>query len=140
MEKRWDIDTPFIVTTDYSAEALAVVVSQVQDGQEKFIAAAGRKCTRYEQHYPSVKGELAAVIYALRRFEHLLRFRKFLLHTDSAALRYLRTMKMSKGIFFRWIMEIQSYQFEVRQRAGHLIPHVDGLSRSNHLPPPDKED
>ena len=47
---------------------------------------------------------------------------------------------MSRGIFFRWIMENQSYQFEVRHRAGRLIPHVDGLSRSSHLPPPDKEE
>ena len=137
---RWDIEEPFVVTTDFSAEAIAVVVSQKQEGVEKFIAAAGRKCTKYEQNYPSVKGELAAIVYALRKFEHLLRFRKFLLHTDSAALRYLKTMKLSRGIWFRWLAEVQSYQFDVVHRAGRLIPHVDGLSRSGHLPPPEEEE
>jgi hypothetical protein len=128
------------LTTDFSQEAIAAIVSQEQEGEEKFIAAAGRKTTKYEANYASVKGELAAVIYALRKFEHLLRFRSFVLQTDSAALRYLRTMKLSRGIWFRWLTEIQSFDFEVKHRAGKSIPHVDGLSRSGHLPPPTKEE
>ena len=43
---RWDIKDPFIVTTDFSAEAIAVIISQMQEGRERFIAAGGRKCTR----------------------------------------------------------------------------------------------
>ena len=34
---------PFEVTTDFSAGNLAGILSQVQGGQEKFIAATGRK-------------------------------------------------------------------------------------------------
>ena len=67
---RWDIDEPFVVTTDFSKEAIVVVISQVQEGEEKFLAAAGRKCTKYEQNYHSIKGELFTVIFALRRSEH----------------------------------------------------------------------
>ena len=47
---------------------------------------------------------------------------------------------MSRGIWFRWLAEVQSYQFTVVHRAGRLIPHVDGLSRSGHLPPPEEEE
>ena len=129
---RWDISDPFILTTDFSSEAIAAIVSQRQDGEEKFIAAAGRKTTKYEANYPSVKGELAAVIFAVKKFEHLLRFRKFQIVTDSAALKYLKTMKSSRGIWFRWLTELESFQYEVTHRAGKLIPHVDGLSRCGH--------
>ena len=38
---RYDLDTPFLVATDYSAHNLGAVLSQVQDGEERFIAAAG---------------------------------------------------------------------------------------------------
>ena len=134
---RWDIEEPFELTTDFSKEALAVIVSQKQDGKEKFIAAAGRKTTRYEANYASVKGELAAVIFAVKKFEHLLRFRKFRIITDSAALRYLKTMKNTRGIWFRWLTEMESFQYEVIHRAGKLIKHVDGLSRCDHLPEPE---
>ena len=49
-------------------------------------------------------------------------------------------MKSSRGIWFRWLCEVQSYQFTVVHQAGKLIPHVDGLSRSSHLPPPEEEE
>ena len=131
---------PFVLTMDFSCEAIAAIVSQKQNGEEKFIAVAGRKTTKYEANYASVKGELAAIIFAVKKFEHLLRFRKFRIITDSAALRYLRTMKSSRGIWFRWLQELESFQYEVVHRAGKLIPHVDGLSRSGHLPEPEEHE
>ena len=134
---RWDIEEPFVLTTDFSCEAIAAIVSQKQNSEEKFITMAGWKKTQYEANYLSVKGELAAIIFAVKKFEHLLHFRKFRIITDSAALRYLKTMKRSKGIWFRWLQELESFQYEVVHRAGKLIPHVDGLSRSGHLPEPD---
>ena len=137
---RWDIEEPFVLTTDFSCEAIAAIVSQTQNGEEKFIAAAGRKTTKYEANYASVKGELAAIIFAVKKFEPLLRFGRFRIVTDSAALRYLKTMKSSRGIWFRWLQELESFQYEVFHRAGKLIPHVDGLSRSGHLPEPEEHE
>ena len=80
---RWDIEEPFVLTTDFSCEAIAAIVSQKQNGEEKFIAAAGRKTTKYEANYASVKEEVADIIFAVKKFEHLLRFRKFriIIHT-----------------------------------------------------------
>ena len=85
-----DIDEPFEVTTDVSSEALAAIISQKQNGKEKFVPAAGRKTTRYERNYTSVKGKVAAVIFGATKFEHLLGFGKFRLITDSSALRQLK--------------------------------------------------
>ena len=48
---------------------MAGILSQVQNSQERFIAAAGRKTTKYERNYHSTKGELSAIIYALRGVE-----------------------------------------------------------------------
>ena len=52
-------------------------------------------------------------------------------------MRHLKTMKNSRGIWFRWLTELESFQYEVIHRAGKLIKHVDGLSRSDHLPEPE---
>ena len=38
---------PFILTTDWSKENIAGVLSQVQDGQERFLRCWGRKCNKY---------------------------------------------------------------------------------------------
>ena len=53
---------PFVLTTDWSQENIAGVLSQVQEGEERFLGCWGRKCNKYERNYPSYKGELLAVI------------------------------------------------------------------------------
>ena len=102
---RYDIEAPFEVTTDFSAKAVGAILSQVQDGRERFLGSVARKTTKFEANYGSVKGELAAVLMALRRWEHLLRYQPFILNTDSAALKYLKTLKDPRGIWFRWLQD-----------------------------------
>ena len=133
-------DEPFQVAVDFSKENVAGILSQVQEGQERFIAAVGRKTTKYESNYHSCKGELAAIIYSLRKFEHILKFKKFVLWTDSKALTYLQTMKKLTGIYFRWLSEIQSFDFDVYHRPGKENTNADAVSRSSHLEYPTKEE
>ena len=137
---RYELDEPFQLTTDFSAKALGGVLSQVQEGQERLLGCAARKCTPYERNYPSVKGELSALMYCTRKWEHLLRYKKFVVNTDSQALKYLRNLKTPTGIWFRWLEELSSYDFEVRHRAGKDNLNADALSRSEHHPEPTAEE
>ena len=133
-------DQPFELSLDFSAKNVAAILSQRQHGQERFIGAAGRKTTKYEKNYHSCKGELAAIIYGLRKFEHILKFRRFIIHTDSKALTYLQTMKKLTGIYFRWLSEIQEYDFEIRHRPGKKNSNCDAMSRCDHLELPTREE
>ena len=137
---RYELPELFHVTTDWSNMALGGVLSQVQEGQERMIATAARKCSVHERNYGSVKGELAAVIFCFRKWEHILRYRKFVLVTDSQALRYLRTLKTPTGLWYRWLEEIQSYDFEVIHKPGKDNTNADALSRSGHHPEPSPEE
>ena len=51
----FDSAEPFILTTDWSALNIVGVLSQKQDGVERFLACWGRKC-KFERHYSSSKG------------------------------------------------------------------------------------
>ena len=137
---RYDIEDPFIVTTDWSQKNMAGVLSQIQEGLERFIAAHGRKCSKHEANYPSTKGELAAVMACLRKWDHILKYKKFMLVTDSKALKYLKTLKQPTGIWFRWLQELQSYDFEVHHKPGKDNTNADNLSRCDHLPEPTAEE
>ena len=136
----YNSEEPFQLALDFSKENVAAVLSQVQGGQERFIAAAGRKTTKYEKNYHSCKGELAAMIYGMRKFEHILKFRKFMMWTDSKALTYLQTMKKLTGVYFRWLSEIQDYTFDVYHRAGKKNGNADAMSRSGHMDMPTREE
>ena len=84
-------EEPFMLSVDFSKQNLAAVLTQKQRGEdgelvERFLACAGRKTTKYEANYASSKGELAACMFGLRAFEHLLRFKKFILYTDNSGV------------------------------------------------------
>ena len=127
---------PFILTTDYSGQAISAVLSQKQPGGEKLIAACGRRTSAYEKNYPSYKGELCAIVFGVRKFEHLLKYSTFEVHTDASALRHLKTLKNPTGIMQRYLEELSTFSFRVIHKAGVLNTNADGLSRSTHLPEP----
>ena len=103
----------FEVRTAFSSQNLGAVLEQVQDGQKGFIAAIGRKMTKGEKNYPPTKGELAAIMYALWKWEHILRFQPFRLYTDHQALKWLHSMKAPRGIYWRWIAELSTFNYEL---------------------------
>jgi transposase InsO family protein len=131
---RYESKEPFILDTDFSKTNLAAILSQVQDGQEKFIGAGARKCNQAEQNYPSHKGELAAAVMGMRKFEHLLRYKPFILRTDSKCMQFLNSLKEVRGIYARWLNFIQGFDFEVVHRPGVKNQNADALSRMEQLP------
>ena len=131
---------PFIVTTDFSAKNVAGILSQEQDGQERFIAATGRKCMKTEAAYPSYKGEILALVVACRTWEHILRYRPFVVVTDAQALKFLNSLKDPKGMVLRWTIYLATFNFTVVHRAGKKNVNADGLSRCEHLPEATKEE
>ena len=56
----------------YSAFNMAAILSQKQDGKERFLGCVEEKCNVAESNYSRTKGELAAVVLGLRKFEHIL--------------------------------------------------------------------
>ena len=124
---------PFILTTDWSKENIAGVLSQVQDGRERFLGCWGRKCNKYEKNYPSYKGELLAVIQCIKKWKHILSYRLFEVHTDASALKYLTTMKNQSGLFTRWYQELAGFNFTVIHKKGKENSNADALSRSSHM-------
>ena len=88
----------FELTTDYSSQNLGAILSQMQGGKSRMIGCAGRKTTVYERNYASMKGKLAAVIFELRKFEHILCFKQFKVRTDNSTLTYLHSKKQPRGI------------------------------------------
>ena len=92
----------FILTTDWSKENIAGVLSHVQDRQERFLRCWGRKCNKYnKRNYPSYKGELLGVIQCIKKWKHILSYRPFEVHTDASALKYPTTMKNQSSLFTR---------------------------------------
>ena len=129
---------PFIVTIDFSKTAVGAVLSQEQNGVERFLGVEGRKCRPYESNYHSSKGELLALCYALSKYDHILRLSRFSIVTDSTTVLHWSTLKDSGGTIRHWLDFIQQFDFTVTHRAGKYNINADLISRATHLyePPP----
>ena len=131
----YESPNPFILDTDWSSTNMAAVLSQLQDGSEKFIGCVAKKCSKTEENYPSHKGELASVILGLKKFEHILRAKEFTIRTDSRCLEFLNTLKDPRGIYARWLTYLSTFEYKVVHRKGTLQTNADALSRMPGLDP-----
>ena len=88
-------DTPFILDTDASNNAIGAVLSQCQ-GQERVIAYYSRTLSSPEKQY-CVTMELLAVIEAVQHFHSYLYDRHLTIRTDYAVLKWLLNFENPEG-------------------------------------------
>ena len=123
-------------------ENIAGVLSQVQDGQEKFCVCWGIKGNKYERNYPSYKEELLAVIQCIKKWKHIFCYQPFEVNTNTSALKYLTTMKNQSGLFMRWYQELDGYNFTMIHKKRKKNSNANARNRSSHMAeaPPLEED
>jgi len=124
-----DFTQPFILDTDASDFAVAAVLSQTIDGQERPIAYASRSLNKCERKYCVTRKELLAVVNYVKYFKHYLYGKKFLIRTDHSSLRWLTNFRNPEGQVARWLETLSSYSFTIEHRKGRLHGNADGLSR-----------
>jgi hypothetical protein len=124
-----NFDLPFILTTDVSKVAVAAILSQVQDGEERPIAYGSRQMNTSEQAYSASEAEMLALVWSTKYFRCFLFGKRFLVRTDHSALTYLRTFSDTNYWLMRWSLRLAELDFVVEHRPGTSIPHADSLSR-----------
>jgi len=73
----------FVLDTDACDKAIGAVLSQIQDGDEKVIAYAGRSLDKREVNYCVSCKKLLPIVYSLRCFKQYLMGRHFRIRTDT---------------------------------------------------------
>ena len=124
-----DPNAPFILDTDASNVGIGAVLSQSIQGEERVIAYGSRILTKAERQYCITRRELLAVIFFTRYFRHYLTGRKFLLRTDHASLRWLKSFKEPEGQLARWLEVLDTFDFDLQHRPGVKHTNADALSR-----------
>ena len=70
-----------------------------------------------------------AIVDALDKFYHYLHGHKFVIHTDHAALTWLKSVKNLRGRLFRWSLKLSMFDYEIKYQKGSTNIEADMLSR-----------
>jgi hypothetical protein len=122
------LDKDFTICVDASKEGLGGVLTQ----EGHVICYESRKLKEHEQNYVTHDLELAAVIHALKMWQHYIMGRKFLLLTNNIGVKFLFSQPDLNARKARWLAFLREFDFEVRHIKGKENKVVDALRRRVH--------
>nr|XP_027062823.1 uncharacterized protein LOC113689219 [Coffea arabica] len=99
----------------------------IQEG--KPVAYFSEKLNGASLNYSTYDKELMALVRALQTWQHYLRPREFILHTDHESLKHIKSQTKLSKRHARWVAFIDSFVFVIKYKVGKTNVVADALSR-----------
>ena len=103
---------------DASDYAVGAVLGQRIDKKFQPIYYARKTLNQAQENYTTTKKELLAVVYAFDKFRPYLILSKTVVYIDHAALKYLFNKQDAKPRLLRWILLLQEFDIEIKDKKG----------------------
>jgi hypothetical protein len=109
-----NFDKTFVVETDASGVGMGAVL--MQEGHS--LAFISKALGRRQLILSAYKHELLAIVYAVTKWKHYLRGRRFLIRTDHSSLKFLLDHKATHEVQQVWLTKLLGFDYEIEYRKG----------------------
>ncbi|XP_042401233.1 uncharacterized protein LOC121991287 [Zingiber officinale] len=124
-----DWSLPFELMCDASDYAVGAVLAQRVDGAPHVICYASKTLDSSQANYTTTEKELLSIVFALDKFRSYLLCSHVIIFSDHAALKYLLKKPDAKPRLIKWMLLLQEFDVEIRDRSGKENLVADHLSR-----------
>ena len=128
-----DWPLPFEIMCDASDIAVGAVLGQRIEKLLHVIYYASHVLNLAHMNYATTEKELLAVVYAFDKFRSYVLGSKVIVYTDHAALKYIFSKQESKPRLLRWILLLQEFDLDIRDKKGCQNIVDDHLSRMSSI-------
>ena len=128
-----DWSKEFEIMCDASNYSMEVVLGQRKEKIFRAIYYASRTFNEAQENYSTTKKEMLAMVFAFEKFRPYILGFHVIIHTDHASIKYLMAKKDAKPRLIRWVLLLQEFDLEIKDKKGSDNVIADHLSRIEKL-------
>ena len=119
---------PFELMCDASDHAVGAVLDQKINKLPRVIYYISKTLNDAQLNYTTTEKEFLAIVFALEKFRSYLVGSHTIIYTDHLAIRHLLAKKDAKTRLIRWILLLQKFDLEIRDKKETDNAVADHLS------------
>ena len=103
---------------DSSDFAMGAVLGQRKEKIFRAIYYASRTFNEAKENYSTTKKEMLAIVFSCEKYRPYILGSHVIVHTDHATIKYLMLKKEAKPRLIRWVLLLQEFDLEIKDKRG----------------------
>ena len=117
MEKP-DWNKEFEIMCDASDYAMGAILGHRTDKVFRAIYYASKTFNEAQENYSTTEKEMLEIVFACEKFRPYILGSHIIIHTNHAAIKYLMAKKEAKPRLIRWVLLLQEFDLEIKDKKG----------------------